>query len=310
MAAIAAGVVAGWMSDRVFGDPAKGHPVAAFGRVASWLERRFWRPNRLVGVLYAAVLVAGVTAPVVWTNRRLRNRPAARAVLLTAAVWASLGGKSLNRCARNLADAVVRGDLEGGRRRAPALVGRDTSSLDARELCRAAVESVAENTADAVAGPLVWAAVGGAGGAVAYRAVNTLDAMVGHRSERYELFGWAAARLDDVATWAPARLAAALAVLLAPLVRGDRGAAWRALRRNGADHPSPNAGRLEAAFAGALGVRLGGANRYGDRLQVRPFLGHGDMPAPQDVLRAVQLADAVGLFTMVLAASFAWWWRP
>src|SRR5205085_10396633 len=132
-----------------------------------------------------------------------------------------------------------------------------------------------ENTADAVVGPLVWCAVAGPAGAAAYRAANTLDAMVGHRTRRYERFGWAAARLDDVLTWPAARAGALLAVALAPQVGGRPGAAWAALRRDGARHPSPNAGRLEAAFAGALGVTLGGRNRYTERVQDRPRLGAG-----------------------------------
>src|SRR5207302_1228960 len=134
---------------------------------------------------------------------------------------------------------------------AGALVG-------AAELCRAGIESVAENTADAVTGPLLWGALAGPAGVAAYRAANTLDAMVGHRNERYERFGWAAARLDDLLTWPAARLAAGLAVVLAPVAEGDPVRAWTVLRRDGSLHPSPNAGRLEAAFAGALGVGLGG----------------------------------------------------
>jgi len=149
-------------------------------------------------------------------------------------------------------------------------VGRDPSGLDGPQLCRAAVESVAENTADAVVGPLLWGALAGSPGVVAYRAANTLDAMVGHKSPRYLRFGWAAARLDDLLGWPAARLGAVLACLRAPAVGGDMGRAWRTLRVDGAAHPSPNAGRMEAAFAGALGVRLGGRNDYGDRVEERP----------------------------------------
>jgi adenosylcobinamide-phosphate synthase len=128
----------------------------------------------------------------------------------------------------------------------------------------------------------------------AYRAANTLDAMVGHHSVRYERFGWAAARLDDLLTWPAARLGAGLACVLAPLVGGGVGRAWRTLRRDGGAHPSPNAGRMEAAFAGALGVRLGGVNRYGDRVERRPTLGDGPAPGPDEVDRAVRLSMLVG----------------
>ena len=177
-----------------------------------------------------------------------------------------------------LADRLEAGDLAGARALMPNLVGRDPQTLDATGMARAAIESVAENTSDAVVGPLVWGALAGAPGVVAYRIVNTLDAMVGHHSERYERFGFAAARLDDLAGLLPARLTAALAVVLAPLVGGSTADAWRAWRRDAAAHPSPNAGPCEAAFAGALGVRLGGPTVYPYGLSERPWQGDGRDP--------------------------------
>ncbi len=185
-------------------------------------------------------------------------------------------------------------------------MGRDPSQLDGPELCRGAVESVAENTADAVVGPLVWGAVAGPAAVVAYRAANTLDAMVGHRSDRYERFGWSAARLDDVLTWPAARLAALLTVAVAPLAGADARGAWRTLRRDGPRHPSPNAGRLEAAFAGALGVRLGGRNRYGDRIEDRPPLGDGSPPNVDAVRAAARLSQLVGAGAAGLCILVAW----
>jgi adenosylcobinamide-phosphate synthase len=214
--------------------------------------------------------------------------------------WSALGGRSLAVAGHALADAVRHGDLERARHLAPTLVGRDPSELDAGQLCRAAVESVAENTADAVVGPLLWGALAGPAGVVGYRAANTLDAMVGHKSPRYARFGWAAARLDDLLTWPSARLAAVLACVLAPAVGGNPGQAWRTLRADGAAHPSPNAGRMEAAFAGALHVRLGGRNRYDDRIEQRPTLGHGPLPTPDDLDRAVRLSLLVGAATAAL----------
>jgi adenosylcobinamide-phosphate synthase len=301
----AAGLLAGAALDRAVGDPRRGHPVAGFGRLAAGLERRVWRPSRLAGAGYALVLVGATAASAGAADARLRARPAARALLVAAVTWAALGGRSLGRVALELAEAVRAGDLEAARRLAPALAGRDPSRLDGPELCRAALESVAENTADAVVGPLLWGALAGPAGVAAYRAANTLDAMVGHLSERHRRFGWAAARLDDLLTWPAARLAAALACLLAPLARGDRARAWATLRRDGAAHPSPNAGRLEAAFAGALGVRLGGTNHYSHRVERRPPLGDGPLPGPDDVARAVRLSTAVGTAATVLAAAAA-----
>ena len=243
----------------------------------------------------AAVAVAAA-------DRGLARRPVARMLLLGSVTWSALGGRSLAEAGRQLAGAVRDGDLEVARRLAPTLAGRDPSGLDGPELCRAALESVAENTADAVVGPLLWGALAGPAGVAAYRAANTLDAMVGHHSPRYERFGWAAARLDDTLTWPAARLGAGLTCLLAPLVGGDAGRAWRTLRQDGGAHPSPNAGRMEAAFAGALGMRLGGTNRYGDRVEQRPTLGSGPAPGADDVDRAVRLSLLVGAAATVLVA--------
>jgi len=304
--ALALGLVAGALADRVLGDPRHGHPVAGFGLLAAGLEARVWRPSRLAGAGYALALVGAAAAGAGLADARLRARPGARALLAGAVTWTALGGRSLGRVALELAAAVRAGDLERARRLLPALAGRDPSGLDGPELCRAAVESVAENTADAVVGPLLWGALAGPAGMAAYRAANTLDAMVGHRSRRYHRFGWAAARLDDLLTWPAARLGAGLACALAPAAGGDRGLAWATLRRDGAAHPSPNAGRLEAAFAGALGVRLGGRNRYGERVEERPSLGTGPPPGPQDVVGAVRLSALVGAAATGLAAGGAW----
>jgi adenosylcobinamide-phosphate synthase len=304
-APVAVGLLAGALADAAFGDPRRGHPVAGFGRLAAGLEVRAWRPSRLAGAGYALGLVGAAAAGGYWADARLLHRPAARALLVGAFSWAALGGRSLARAALDVATAVRAGDLEAARRLLPVLAGRDPCDLDGPELCRAAVESVAENTADAIVGPLLWGAIAGPAGIAAYRAANTLDAMVGHRSDRYRRFGWAAARLDDLLTWPAARLGAGLACVLAPAVRGDRRLAWSTMRRDGGAHPSPNAGRLEAAFAGALGVRLGGRIRYGERVEDRPVLGAGPPAGPGDVARAARLSALVGAAATGLAAAGA-----
>ena len=306
----AVGLLLGFLGDRLLGDPGRWHPVAGFGAVAAALERAMWRPSRMAGAGYVAVMVGAVLVGVDALGHRRRERVgrsvASRAQILFAAavVSAALGGRSLEHEARLVARLVEAGDLGGARERLPRLVGRDPSGMGSDELCRAAVESVAENTADAVVSPLVWGAVGGPGVVAAFRAANTLDAMVGHRSPRHERFGWAAARLDDLLGWPGARLGALLAVMLAPLVGGNPRRAWSTLCRDGAAHPSPNAGRLEAAFAGALGVRLGGTNRYPSHTEHRPTLGDGHPPTPADVHRATRLSYAVGVASTALAA---WW---
>jgi adenosylcobinamide-phosphate synthase len=185
--------------------------------------------------------------------------------------------------------------VAGARARLPHLCGRDPQALDTDGIARAVVESVAENTSDAVVGALVWGAVGGVPGLLGFRAVNTLDAMVGHKSARYRRYGWASARLDDVAGWPGARLTAVLAAAAGP----DPGGALRAWRADARRHPSPNAGPVEASFAGALGVRLGGTLSYGGRVEHRPVLnGGGRAVATEDIDRAVRLSRRVGLLAL------------
>ena len=184
--------------------------------------------------------------------------------------------------------------------RVSSLVGRDPSALDEAGIARAVVESVAENTGDAVVAPLLWGAVAGLPGLAAYRAVNTLDAMVGHRSPRYRRFGWAAARTDDLANLVPARITA----VLVALVSGRPRAVVRAVRTGARRHPSPNAGWCEAAFAGALDLRLGGVNVYASGVERRPELGTGRPAQAADIAAAVRLqqrttAAAAGLAALV-----------
>lgn len=294
-----AGMVAGYALDLAFGDPGRLHPVAGYGRLAGGLEKAVYAPGRLRGTAFAVTAVGVPVAAACLTPRG----PAARFVLTALATWSVLGGRSLAREGHLLADELSAGDLAAARRRLPNLCGRDPSSLDRDGIARAGVESLAENTSDAVVGPLVWGALLGLPGLVGYRAVNTLDAMVGHKSPRYERFGTAAARLDDLANLVPSRLTAALTALLAPAVGGSPRRAWRTWIRDGARHPSPNSGQCEAAFAGALGVRLGGTNIYSGRVETRPDLGSGPRPDAADLRRAARLSTLVGLGALALTAA-------
>jgi adenosylcobinamide-phosphate synthase len=271
----------GVLADRVLGEPPDDlHPVAAFGRAMQALEQRLYADDRSAGVVHAVAGVAGAAV--------------AGAVVPSTAVatWAAVAGRALGETATEIGDVLVGGDLDGARARLPSLVGRDPSELEAKDVARAVVESVAENTVDAVVAPALWAAVAGAPGVLAHRAINTMDAMVGPRSARYERYGWAAARLDDVAAWVPARATAALVAAVRPSAAA---AIWTAVRRDAPAHPSPNSGVAEAAFAAALGLRLGGESRYGDRVELRPPLGDGRPPEPADIARAVRLSHDVGL---------------
>jgi adenosylcobinamide-phosphate synthase len=297
-------LVGGYAADVLFGDPRRWHPVAGFGNVALAVERAAYKPTRLRGVMYVGALVGTAAAGGELLAQAASRAGAGRGVALAAITWAALGGRSLTGEARRLATYVELGDLDGARVALPSLCGRDAAGLDAPQLCRAAVESVAENTGDAVVGALVWGAIAGPAGVAAYRAANTLDAMVGHHSERYESFGWAAARLDDVMSWPGARVAAALAALCAPLVGGSPRASWRVARADGAAHPSPNAGAIEAAFAGALGVQLGGPLRYAGVAELRPRLGTGGSdPGSADIHRANRLSWAIGASAAALCAA-------
>lgn len=282
------GAAAGLVLDRVLGEPPpRLHPVAAFGRVMTTVEGAVYADARVSGLAYAATGVAlGACAGLAVGST-------------AAAVGVAAAGRMLRAQACDVRALLDGGDLDGARARLPALVGRDPSELDASGVAAAVVESVAENTVDAVVAPALWGVVAGPVGAGAYRAVNTMDAMIGHRSPRYARFGWGSARLDDAAAYLPARATA----LLVCMTRPRRAREIRlAVRRDAPEHPSPNAGVAEAAFAGALGIELGGPLRYGDRREDRPRLGDGPRPHARDIDRAVRLADQV---EVVLAAILA-----
>ncbi|PWR10109.1 cobalamin biosynthesis protein [Micromonospora acroterricola] len=300
----AVGLLAGYALDRLLGDPRRWHPVAGFGQAAGALERRLYRPDRTAGAAFTALAVGGPVLLGVAATAASRHRPVIRAVLVAAGTWTVLGGRTLRHEATVMGRTLRDGDLPAARRRLGHLCGRDPSTLGESELARATVESVAENTSDAVVAPLVWGAVAGLPGLLGYRAANTLDAMVGHRSARYARFGTPAARLDDLLNLVPSRLTGLLTVAVAPVANGDRERAWRVWRRDRNDHPSPNAGQCEAAMAGALDVRLGGRNVYFGRSEVRPFLGDGPRPEARHLKRAARISGAVGLAALGLAAAY------
>lgn len=299
----ASGLIAGVILDRLFADPARGHPVAGFGRVAGALERRCYAPTRRAGLEYTALAVGVPVGAAALATLATRRRPALRFALTAATTWAVLGGASLRREARAMAASLDADDLAAARRRLPNLCGREPSALGPAELSRATVESVAENTSDAVVAPLWWGAIAGLPGLVGYRAVNTLDAMVGHRSTRYARFGTPAARLDDLANFVPARLTAVLTAAVSPTVRGSAVGAVLAWLRYGHRHPSPNSGHCEAAAAGALGLRLGGRNVYAGRVEDRPVLGDGRIPGTGDIRRAARLSGAIEVAAAIVAVG-------
>lgn len=278
-----------------------------FGSSAARLERLTYRDHRGAGVLHTGLLLGGLALLGVTAHRCERSAATSLAtnVATGVATFVALGGTSLNRVGDRMAGLLAAGDVDGARALVPSLCGRDPASLDAAGLTRATVESLAENTSDAQVAPLLWAAVAGVPGVLVYRGANTLDAMIGHRSPRYLRFGWAAARFDDVLNYVPARVTGLLVAVCAPVVGGSPVAALRAWRRDAARHPSPNAGVVEASFAGALGVRLGGPTQYAHQLEIRPALGDGRAPAVADVGRAVRLSRAVQGAAALLAVALA-----
>jgi adenosylcobinamide-phosphate synthase len=307
--AVAAGLALGVAADEVLGDPHRGHPVAGFGRTVASLEKRLYADDRTHGALF--VLLA--LGPLVFSARGLdvtvRSRPIVRATMVALGTWTVLGGRSLRRVAQSIADQLAAGDADAARALLPSLCGRDPDDLDDTGLTRACIESLAENTSDAVVAPLLWGAVCGLPGLLGYRAVNTLDAMVGHRSPRYARFGTASARLDDVANLVPSRVEGLLTLAMAPLIRGSARAGWTAWREAAAAHPSPNSGVCEAAAAGVLGVRLGGTTVYAGRAEQRPELGPNREPEVADIRRMIRLSRAIEIGALALASVVALWGR-
>ena len=301
-----AGIAAGYLADLVFGDPRRGHPVALFGSGAAALERLTYADSRGAGAVHVGALLGSLGVLGVAVERAAGRRgPGWTAVATAAATFVALGGTSLSRTGAQMASLLDAGDIDDARRMLPSLCGRDPAALDSAGLARAALESVAENTSDAHVAPALWAAAGGVPAVIVYRGANTLDAMIGNRSPRYARFGWAAARSDDAANFVAARMTALLVAACAPLVGGSPAEALRAWRRDAARHPSPNAGVVEAAFAGALGVRLGGPTQYAHDLEIRPTLGDGRAPEVPDLARAVRLSRIVQAAAAVVAVCLS-----
>jgi adenosylcobinamide-phosphate synthase len=301
-----------FLFDVLLGDPPfLPHPVVAMGKAIAqgerWL-RRWIGQERLAGALLALGLVL-VTYLLTWGILSIAGRlhPLFEDLLGVYLIYTTLSLRGLTEEARHVHGALSAGDLERARLELGQIVGRDTQDLSEGEVVRGAVESVAENTVDGVLSPLFYAFLGGAPLALAYKAVNTLDSMVGYKNERYLRLGWASARLDDLANWIPARLAG----LLIPLAAGRCGMggkeSWRMRRRYGRLHPSPNSGLPEAAVAGALGVQLGGESRYQGRPSRKPLLGDPSRALEVgDITRALRLLWATALLALMAGLALSW----
>ncbi|MBK5221530.1 MAG: cobalamin biosynthesis protein CobD [Acidimicrobiia bacterium] len=280
----------GLIADSAFAYPDRlPHPLGWFGTAMARVEERTYADTIAAGATYAAAGTAiGVASSV--------------AIRSTAvATWLASGGRQLHDTALEIAAHLDADDLDAARVELPSLVGRDPDALDAAGIARATIESVAENTVDAIVAPAFWAAVAGAKGVLAHRAIDTLDSMVGYRNDRYGRFGTASARLDDAMAWVPARITVALVVAARPRAARD---IIRTVRRDAPAHPSPNSGLVEAAFAAALGIELGGPTAYADRIDERPRLGWGRPPRPADIERAVSLSAEISTAMATALAGY------
>lgn len=298
-----------FLLDAVMGDPRwLPHPVVWFGKLISFLEKRLYKLNHSPRnlSLNGALLVLVVLCVVYGSSLGLISlfsfiHPLAEAGLTVLLLASTLAARSLREAAENIYAPLRDGEIIQARQAVSMVVGRDSAQLDAREVSRAAVETVAENTVDGVTAPLFYALLGGAPLALLYKAINTMDSMLGYKNERYFWFGRAAAKLDDAANWLPARLTVPVMLLAAALLRLDLRAAWTALRRDGKKHPSPNSGLTEALVAGALGITLGGENRYGGKICQRICLWQeGRAPEAKDIRQTTTLMLATSLLFLVL----------
>ncbi len=290
--------------DRFFGEPRRFHPLAGFGRAASFAEAQLRNPaaapwRQKISGLSAALLLL---LPLVLLSLFAVQAPVVGIVAEILLLYLTLGGQSLSEHAQRVATALRVNDLDDARRQVSMIVSRDTAVMQPGDVVRATVESVLENGNDAVFGTLFWFAVAGAPGAVFYRLANTLDAMWGYRTPRYRHFGWAAARLDDLLNYIPARLTALTYVVL-----GRSAQAWRCWHAQGRLWESPNAGPVMAAGAGALGITLGGPAFYHGHYKQRPALGEGRPASGGDIERALRLVQhgvllwlAVGLLLVLV----------
>lgn len=294
-------MLAAVLLDAWLGEPRRWHPLIGFGQLARRCEQRYYGDARLRGVLawcLAVVPVVALIASVNWSFAWVS--PWLHAAFGAIVLYAAMGARSLAEHAQPVARALREGDLPAARLAVSRMVSRDTAALDDTRVAAAATESVLENGVDAIFGALFWFVLLGAPGAVLYRLANTLDAMWGYRTPRYERFGWAAARIDDVLNYVPARLTAVSYALCGHATR-----AWHCWRTQAPHWDSPNAGPVMAAGAGALGVRLGGAAPYHGVMEERPHLGEGETPTAASIDAAILLVRRALVLWLLLALLWA-----
>jgi adenosylcobinamide-phosphate synthase len=310
-------VIAAVAFDALIGDPGwlwrrRGHPVSLIAALIDRLDRKFNREDhsreqrKAAGIMSTAILVVTAAAVGALIQVVVQSLPAGNILLaLIASIF--IAQRSLYQHVAAVRSAFAKGGLPAAREAVAMIVGRDPEHLDEAGVCRAAIESCAENFSDGVVAPVFWLALLGLPGMIAYKAINTADSMIGHRSERYRSFGWAAARLDDLVNLVPARLSAALLAVAAPVARGSIAKSWSIVRRDASQHRSPNAGWPESAMAGALGLALAGPRRYAGHTVDDPFLNAEatSEAVPDDIGRALNVYVAACVIEAAVYAALA-----
>lgn len=313
MLSLGSSILLAYFLDILLGDPYwLPHPIRGIGKLINYLERKlrkFISNQRLSGIILT-VTVVGLTYLGVFFTMRLAEHINKWVGFVTSTIfiYTTLSTKSLGKEARSVYQSLRVENIKEARRKLSLIVGRDTQTLNQDEIIRATVETVAENSVDGIISPLFYAALGGAPLALAYKAINTLDSMVGYKNERYIHFGWFSAKLDDVVNYIPARLTILLIPLASLISRKKPLNTLRIILRDGRKSPSPNAGLPEAGFAGALGIQLGGAISYQGKRYYKPLIGEKLRKKEQeDILRAIHLMYVLSLVTLILEVAILWY---
>ena len=303
-----AAVVIGFIIDFIVGDPhAIPHPVALIGKLISFLDKKLRRGNSnkkdigrgaltVIIVLFFSALIPAAILFGMW-----KLHPIAYLVVNSIMCWQIVAARQLTRESGYVEKALENNDTEAARKAVANIVGRDTEILDEKGICRAAVETVAENTSDGVIAPLFWVFLFGATGGFFYKAINTMDSMLGYKNDKYLYFGRVAAKTDDIANFIPARISALLMIVSCPLCRLDMKGAWRIFRRDRYKHTSPNSAQTESVCAGALNVRLAGDAVYGGIVHKKDFIGDDIRPIEsKDIRRANRLMYSASCLMLMI----------
>ncbi len=307
-----------YLADWIFGDPRNfPHPVKLIGRMIHFLESKWLKEGdsplkqRFRGGMLAILIVTGAGFTT-WAIIRMAGwiHLFLSFIVTVFLAYTTLATRNLYDEVNKVMKSLEQGNLDRARKEVGFLVSRDTDHLDEKGICRALIETVSENTSDGIVAPLFYLAIGGPPLAMAYKALNTLDSMVGYKNDRYRYFGWASARADDLANFIPARITALLFILASLVLRKNYKSAWKVARRDGRKNASPNSGYPEAAVAGALGIRLGGENFYFGKRMDKPHIGEETKPIRlKEVRESLHLMITTSLISGIVTVSFTYFIR-